>query len=498
MGSFDGTSVAQAPQTAKMAAKERGGLLLIWASGVALTILLISGKIDVSPANGLVFNEMLVRLLHGQFDISPSTIGYEAFVYKGHSYAYFGIFCAFLRLPLVLIGQTGIDVTKISMIVAAAVSLAARLSAVNVALTRAAGVSGPLRLIILIAIVAGGESVQYLRPSIYQEICSWGAALASVFVLLAVTRVLDANRRAGWLYAGLALTAGLALLCRVSFGLALYAALGLMLCVEAWRVRRRLPALRAFVPCALILTLFLAAAGGVNAARWGDPLAFIPIRYQQVLTKRAPDRLRRFERYGEVNVRRIPFALQYYFAPAWMLQDRKGDMLFKQTQLDLFDCVELPPSSLLLSDAEVCLLAAAGVWALSRRRDRVPDAPLAWAAVAGLSSSAVVMLLAISLTFRYRMDFYPALDFAACIGAASLRLDRARQPTRLFLYAGAAGAAMSACGLMAYTYSPFGPALDLDMRGGWTAPLEAVAKGYNPKIGHLLPDGSRLPVDVAG
>ncbi len=77
-------------------------LLLLWALGFVCASLLISDKLDVTPANGLVFNEMLVRLLHGRFDISPATIGDEAIVHGGRTYAYFGVFCALLRLPLVL------------------------------------------------------------------------------------------------------------------------------------------------------------------------------------------------------------------------------------------------------------------------------------------------------------------------------------------------------------------------------------------------------------
>ena len=474
------------------ASRERLQLLLLWAAGVACAGLMIASKVDIDTVKGMVFNEMLVRLLQGRFDMSPATIGYEAFVYKGHTYAYFGIFCALIRLPLLLVGQIGANATKLSVLCAAAVSLGARLAALNLALGRAQGVSRGLRLTILGGVTLGGESLQYLRPDIYQEVCSWGAALAAVFVLLAVLRVLGERRRAGWLYAGMASMAGLALLCRVSYGLGLSAALGAMLCVEAWRGRSRLAQLKTLAPAAVILALFMVATGGVNAARWDDPFAFVPMRYQRVLVQGQPDRLQRMERYGEVNVRRIPFALQYYFAPVWELQDRKGDMLLQKTQLKLFDCVELPPSSLLLSDAVVCLLAGAGLWALARRRAPVSDPALAWGALAGLACSGALMLVALSLAFRYRMEFYPALDFAACIGAASLRFDPRRQPNRLFLYLGGVGAALALISQSLYAYTPHGPALDLDMRGGWTTPIMDVIRGGDPNIAHMLPDGRRV------
>ena len=264
--------------TPKAGWPDRLQLPLLWATGMAVVVLLMARKIDSTPQYGLVFNEMLVRLLHGQFDLAPATIGSEAFVHQGRAYAYFGIFCALLRLPLLLTGLIGADVTEASMILAAALSLGARLAAASLAISRARGPGREPRLIILGAVAFGGESLQYLRPSIYQEVCSWGAALASVFVLLAVRRILEPDRKAGPLYAGMALAAGLALLCRVSFGLGLYAALGLMLCVEAWRSRARLLGLRAVAPAALVLALFVALAGGVNAARWNDPLATWAIR----------------------------------------------------------------------------------------------------------------------------------------------------------------------------------------------------------------------------
>ena len=477
------------------AARDRLQLLLLWAGGFGVAVLLLVMKVDATASNGLVFNEMLVRLLHGRFDISPSVIGAEGIVYHGRTYAYFGIFCALLRLPLLLVGAIGMDATKLSMAAAAAVSLGARLSALNLALARTQGLSPRPRLIILTAAAFGGESLQYLRPSIFQEVCCWADALAAPFVLLAVRRILGDDPRTRRLYAGMALVAGLGLLCRVSCGLGLYAALGLMLCVEAWRARTRLRALTVqLAPAAVILTLFVGAAAGINAARWDNPFTFVPLRYQLMSARLEPDRLARLDRYGEVNLERAPLALQYYFAPLWELQDSKGEQLFQKDQLRLFDCVELPPSSFFLSDPMICVLAGLGLWSLARRSARLPDRPLMGAAVLGLACPAVVILLAISLTFRYRMDFYPALDFAACMGAMTLRLDPARQPIRRSLYTVAAGAVASVLSLTLYCYSPFGSAFDMDLGKGWLTPIRMTAAGHDPYIGRLQPDGRRILV----
>ncbi|HVY33834.1 MAG TPA: hypothetical protein VG960_05375 [Caulobacteraceae bacterium] len=485
------------PKSARAAWLDEWQLPLLWAAGLALAILLVVNKVNATPKYALVFNEMLVHLLHGRFDLDPSTIGSEAYVYKGRTYAYFGVFCALLRLPLLLTGQIGADITKLSMIFAAALSLGARLAAVRLAMSRAPGLSRELSWIILGAVAFGGESLQYLRPSLFQEVCSWGAALSSVFVLLAVRRILSPGPEAWRLYAGMALAAGLALLCRVSFGLGLYAAVGLMLVIEVWRGRARLPGLRALAPAVLVLALFAGLAGAVNKARWDDPLAFVPVRYQTLMGQADPDRAVRLARYGAVNPVRAPFALQYYFAPLWAVRDGTGQLFFQQAQLDLFDSVELPPSSFLLSDPLLCVLAALGLGALARRRPQLEEAALARGALLGLAIPGAVMLCAISLTFRYRMDFYPGLDFAACIGLAAMGREPKPITARPWLYMAVGGAVVSLISLTLYSYAPFGPAVDLDMRNGWITPMVETAQGRDPFIGHLMRDGRRLNIPAA-
>ena len=49
---------------------------------------------------GLTFNSMLEHLLHGHFNVDPEAVGNEGFLRDGRVYAYWGIFCAVVRLPL--------------------------------------------------------------------------------------------------------------------------------------------------------------------------------------------------------------------------------------------------------------------------------------------------------------------------------------------------------------------------------------------------------------
>src|SRR5439155_21255453 len=45
-----------------------------------------------------VFDSMLMHLLHGEFNVDPKAIDFEASIRNGKTYSYFGIFPALLRL----------------------------------------------------------------------------------------------------------------------------------------------------------------------------------------------------------------------------------------------------------------------------------------------------------------------------------------------------------------------------------------------------------------
>src|SRR5258707_14305498 len=48
-----------------------------------------------------VYNSMALHMLAVRFDVDPASIGPQAYIHGGRPYAYFGIFPALLRLPLV-------------------------------------------------------------------------------------------------------------------------------------------------------------------------------------------------------------------------------------------------------------------------------------------------------------------------------------------------------------------------------------------------------------
>jgi hypothetical protein len=80
---------------------------------------------------GMVFNNMLEHILHGEFDVDPSAIAFEGFARDGKIYSYFGILPALLRLPLLPIGALArLDVTRLYCALATTVGLCFKLASV--------------------------------------------------------------------------------------------------------------------------------------------------------------------------------------------------------------------------------------------------------------------------------------------------------------------------------------------------------------------------------
>jgi len=135
---------------------------------------------------------------------------------------------------------------------------------------------------------------------------------------------------------------------------------------------------------------------------------------RQLVTARFPDRLIRLQQSGDFNIVRVGYGLLYYFFPIWVLHDTSGELLwsgFVQRTLE----VELPPSSFLISDPLIVGLTLYGIVQLAGRRAVPHRAPLILSAI-GLAVPIVLMLTAFSMTFRYRMEFYPFFELCAFVG----------------------------------------------------------------------------------
>ena len=304
----------------------------------------------------------------------------------------------------------------------------------------------------------------------------WEGVWASAFLALSILGLLDRAGFSAFRLQLMALAAGCCLLTRVVMATGLYAALLLLLILlfrQTLRSRRvRQPesqgsaesavpgrlwpaAAGRFVLPLAILAIFAGAAGFVNEKRFGNPFVFHrPTRHLIIYPSGAPI----LERYGEFNLRRIPYGLMYYFAPIWFIHGSDGEFLFgdyKQREVDL---VEPPPSSFVLSDALLVLLAIVGVCALMQRQGVTVDRGMTAAIAGGLAIPPLLMLTAYAMAFRYRMEFYPLLEFLAFIGGFAA----ARVPVRLTNWPRSAialavlGIVASHLLLVVYRASPYG------------------------------------------
>ncbi len=412
----------------------------------ALTILL--GFYPSQPLDfGLAFNSMAEHLLHGQFDIDPDAIGAEAFESNGHTVAYFGIFCALLRIPLVLLpGFARTGVTWWSCLTAMWLGTWLQLRAIcliwpgpDEAGTRRAWLVAGLFMSMLLA----GPHVQFLRPSIFQEPVNWASAQAMGFIFLALRGFVTPrgfDRRTLGL---MAFCAGLALITRVSFGIGLYAALGFLLLVRG--------NMRSWLVPGAILLAFAIVTGIVNQGRWGNPLVFADFSKYGLSQDVDPGRLGRLAAYGAFNPIRIPLTLGYYFVPIWIWIRTDGHVLFAETQATLMDAMELPAGSFLLTDPLLLILALTGV---VTARDRARAALLL-----GLATPPVLMLCAISTAHRYRMEFYPFLFLAALFGVSAphWRLSATRRFQVALICCVAASIAAAHAMDVLYAWTAWGP-----------------------------------------
>jgi hypothetical protein len=454
-------------------------LLILPPLAVYYAFLLTGGSFDVLEGEsfGMTFNSMLAHLLRGEFNVDPIVIGHEGFVRDGKTYAYFGIFGALLRLPLLFSGGLWtVDMTTLSCLVAAVIIAGCKLAAV-VMVYRAVPPSG-LRALLLIALgsaaLFSGPEITFLKASIYQEVVLWANACASAFVCCAVYGIFVRGSIGPELLVRMAILAGTCLLTRVSTATGLYAATGLLLARLYWSrfTGRGDWAWPTLLRPALYLAFFAALCAFINYQRWGNPLTFADLHLNIIYQTEYAERFVVLDRYGEFNPIRLGYGLMYYFFPLWVLRGADGTLLFDGFQRHIIDSVELPPSSFFISDPLLLGLAAVGLFLAWRRRSRPGIDLLDFGFVAGaLAVPPLLILMAMSMTFRYRGEFYPLFEFLACAGYffACSRPSPRLEPstlTKAMILEGCALSIMAAhVLLLVYDLSAFGFA-SREMHGG--------------------------------
>jgi hypothetical protein len=394
-----------------------------------------------NPMN-LTFNSMLEHLLHGRFDVDPQTVSFEGFVRGGRVYAYWGIWCALLRLPLWIFRRMDVDMTMWSCL--AAVCLAGMAKVRALLLLRRHSPQNWLAnqafaLLLVYILLAGGE-IGYLNVNIYQEVVHWAVAFAAIFVYFAVKGIVNRSfddKALCWM----ALCAGLAVLTRVSTGIGLLLAIGLLLLVLAVQAARkaamaaRWPGARQFALALVqrrtlfplgIAAVFIGLTGTVNYFRWGNPATFLDYSVY-LCNKCVGDWMPRLRMYGTFNVRRIPLGVQYYFFPVWVFRGNGGHFFLNAAQTRLFNTVELPPSTFFVEDLlPICFVVLLAIALWRRRSVGLPPIGQAAAAIAiGLLAPAFLMFMASTMAYRYRMEFYPEFDFLAFLGLYLTLTDKA-------------------------------------------------------------------------
>jgi hypothetical protein len=437
--------------------------------------LLTSGNRHLFPVVplGMVFNSMAEHLVHGSFEVDPAAIDFERFVRDGKTYAYWGVFCAAIRMPLLLIpGGIGTDITALSSLTAIMVAVWFKLRCLSIVATMVPDGRDKRFLIAICtaAVLLSGAQTAFMRLSIYQEICFWAGALASGFVYGALRCLLE-DRYPAVRLTWMAILAGLAFNARVSTGIGLYAALGLLMArllliprpEAGGSFTRRLAGLAA---PASVLAAFAIAAGVVNYERWGNPLVFVDFHYYGIYAE-APhaDNPVRLYTYGAFNIQRIPFGLLYYFLPIWIVPRGDQAYFFQDWQHRLIEVTELPPSSFLLTDPLSGILLCCLIWHLisARGRSIVPFGNTTLL-LAGLTVPALLMMCAIAMCYRYRIEFYPLFDLGWFLGLYTVLANRQDRPMpgRLrfaFLAAMIVGIVGSHAATAVYKISPLGSAL---------------------------------------
>ncbi len=379
-----------------------------------------SGLVERGPFSSDFFDEQAHSLLDGRLDVDPAVASLEGFERDGHTYLYFGLVPALLRLPIAAVTD-GLDgrLTQLSMLLALAVTL----SATSRLLWRARLWQRPDEPVIhrwepavfgcFVAAVGLASPLLFLgsRPVVYHEVELWGTATTLV-ALDALLRWWDDPTRGPLVRASLA--ALVAFNTRASVGGGAVAALGLVLLLSlVWGKQpwRRWPAL------ALAVLAPVVTYAAINIARFDTAFA-VPFE-AQALSQYDAARQATLEATDNTlfGLEFAPTALATYLRPDGVVPQRLFPWVtFRDTNRLIgnptFDTVDRSTSLPIAAPGFLILGTAGGVALLSRRRRRDPWLGLILGAATGLTSTVTIAFIA----NRYLADFTPTLVVAASLG----------------------------------------------------------------------------------
>jgi hypothetical protein len=444
-----------------------------------------------------VYGNMLIHLLHGDFTVDRSAIQSEAFTRDGHTYAYFGVAPAVLRLlAMPFTDPQTAHIARLSCLAAVVIFVFTQFRILFIidAGLRSEDRSNKLFLALLATTALSGPQIFLLSSaSIFHEAIFWSAALAALFNLIVVRAVFVKpdleNRDILWL----AILSGIALNTRASVGVGLCVAFTALVLWTAWyryaaadharsgrtgiaALTRRSVTDRGLVSAVLLLAVFVVLVGWINYGRWGSPFKFADFRYYD-FAHRQPDRLVDILKYGELNPNRILASLLYYTTGLPYLV--KNIAPFADYFRTHFDGVQAPPSSGVFTNPLIVILAAAGVWQLWRKPGIAFNGRMLLSLT--LAGQFLIMLLLFSamyLALRYRFDFAPFMSLAAALGYRSFSQSLSNRSARQRAFVGNAAIVATVVGVICSHYV-------LIMYKTMT--VEAMPEYVRPWLLHLAP-----------
>jgi hypothetical protein len=378
-----------------------------------LWIIATTGGRDVfvKETLGEAFDSQAEHFLRGDVDVDGGAIRWEAMIVNGHARMYFGPFPALLRMPLNAIYPEGRGAwSRLSGFLAAELALIAFAGLISDALS-VSGLSprwrGWLGSACLVAFVFATPLLFLLgNMSIYSEAIIWAFAWSISAIYFAWRSPIAEGRQLILSLLGFSISAGFALLARVTFGIPLLL-IAPLLALRFVRVKN----FRALLPLFLPL---LAAAGFyvcLSYARFGN---FTGVNFDTYVN---PTHREVAHRYGIFRLDRFPYSFCDYFGlripplqsrPPFFQADRRFGNFPPSFSLPFSETY----ISATWSSAWLIAGAILGVICLFRKNGR--DL-FQIGAAAAFALQSLLILCYFVLAQRYSLDLYPFLIFCTAI-----------------------------------------------------------------------------------
>jgi hypothetical protein len=407
-----------------------------WFAGSALASLLLfawivtggSGRLLEPEAFGDFYDYQAASLLKGRLDVPGEALGFEAFVFEGKHYAYFGLTPALLRLPFVILNVGAGELSRLFMLS----YFAGALLAGYLILLHVAGITGvqrrlPAWAIVLFVANAGlGNTFLFLgsRAYVYHEAILCGAVFALWSVWCALRHW---HTPAGRWWLGAIVCGLMSVHARPPTGLFALSVIGLVACALAfqrWRAARagsdtfswnvvRQPLGVATLAAASVLTF-----NGLSYLKFrtfnGCPLEY-HVQYDAA-------RLAQFDG-RQFHVSNLPFGADAYLLRPNFEVKKYFPYLhigggarerFPNARMDLVEPLLGFPY---VMPALFGLATAGSLSAFAIVRGLRPALLLIWGAALPLS---LVMFAAVAHSHRYTADFCPLFISAAAFGLVAV------------------------------------------------------------------------------